>query len=242
MDKYTLLVAGGKYSNLESILGYVEKKYPRISIMRVEKGVELFYSLKKMYPTAILLDYMLPDISGLDFLDAIKKSKKFNNVPVLVMSGTYTEPADRAEAYLAGAASFIQIPTNNECDIEKWSEAFCKDLMYHIQKKGRNMKHINDSEFEEKVLKSNLPVLLDFYADWCTPCKRISPIVEEIAAEEEGKAVVYKVNVDENPDTPARLGISSLPALLFFKDGKEMERIIGVKSKQLISQSLKKLI
>ena len=104
------------------------------------------------------------------------------------------------------------------------------------------MKHINDSEFEEKVLKSNLPVLVDFYADWCAPCKRISPIVEEIAAEEEGKAVVYKVNVDENPDTPARLGISSLPALLFFKDGKEMERIIGVKSKQVISQSLKKLI
>ena len=100
----------------------------------------------------------------------------------------------------------------------------------------------DDSSFKEEVLKNNLPVLVDFYADWCGPCKRISPLVEEIAAEFEGKAAVFKMNVDDNSDTAASLNISSIPALIFFKDGKETDRLVGFCRKEQIKQMLEKLL
>ena len=102
--------------------------------------------------------------------------------------------------------------------------------------------HINDSSFKANVLENSLPVLVDFYADWCGPCKRVSPIVEEIASEYEGKAAVFKMNVDENSDTAAMLGISSIPALIFFKDGKETGRLIGFNRKEQIKQMLEKMM
>ena len=83
---------------------------------------------------------------------------------------------------------------------------------------------------------------MDFYADWCGPCKRVSPIVAQIADENEGKVEVYKMNVDDNPDTAANLGISSIPALVFFKNGKEMERMTGVRSKENIMRILESLM
>ncbi|MCR4819852.1 MAG: thioredoxin [Elusimicrobiales bacterium] len=101
---------------------------------------------------------------------------------------------------------------------------------------------ITDAEFDSKVLSGNVPAVVDFFADWCGPCKRMSPIVEELAAEFEGKANIFKMNVDDNPDTPAKFAISSIPAILFFKDGKEAGRFIGVNKKETFKQLLEKLI
>ena len=101
---------------------------------------------------------------------------------------------------------------------------------------------ITDAEFDSKVMSGNAPAIVDFFADRCGPCKRMSPIVEELAAEFEGKANIFKMNVDDNPDTPARFSISSIPAILFFKDGREAGRFIGVNKKETLKQLLEKLI
>ena len=101
--------------------------------------------------------------------------------------------------------------------------------------------HIKDSDFNALVLENEMPVLVDFYADWCGPCKRVAPLIEEIAEEYDGKACVYKMNVDENPDTAAMMKISSIPALFFFKNGKVEEHIVGVCRKEQIKQILDSL-
>ena len=79
--------------------------------------------------------------------------------------------------------------------------------------------HVSDSSFEQDVLKSNLPVLLDFWAEWCGPCKMIAPILDQIAAEYAGKVIVAKMNVDENPKTPMKFNVRGIPTLILFKNG-----------------------
>jgi thioredoxin 1 len=91
------------------------------------------------------------------------------------------------------------------------------------------------SEFEEMVLKSDVPVLVDFWAEWCTPCKAIGPTVEQIAAEYSGKAKVYKVDVDAHADLASQYGVMSIPALLVFKGGKVVDQMVGAGSKQTIA-------
>ncbi len=89
-----------------------------------------------------------------------------------------------------------------------------------------------DQNFEEEVLKSQTPVLVDFWAPWCGPCQMVGPIIEELAKEVEGKVKVGRLNVDENPQIAAKYGIMSIPTVIFFKEGKEVVRQIGLESKE----------
>lgn len=95
--------------------------------------------------------------------------------------------------------------------------------------------YVGDADFEEKVLKSDLPVLVDFWAEWCGPCKMIAPVLEEIAEEYDGKIRVAKLNIDENPATPPRYGIRGIPTLMLFKDGNVEATKVGAVSKSQLS-------
>lgn len=87
--------------------------------------------------------------------------------------------------------------------------------------------HVNDNEFENTVLKSSTPVVVDFWAPWCGPCKMIAPTLEKLAAEYDGKVAIAKVNTDENPEWMMKYGVQGIPTLLFIKDGKVNDKIVG---------------
>ncbi|RFM23111.1 MAG: thioredoxin [Candidatus Thermochlorobacter aerophilum] len=96
-----------------------------------------------------------------------------------------------------------------------------------------------DSNFETEVLQSDKPVLVDFWAEWCGPCRMIAPVIDELAAEYEGKAKIAKLNVDENQQVSMRYGIRSIPTLLIFKNGQVVDQIIGAVPKGVIENKLK---
>jgi thioredoxin 1 len=100
---------------------------------------------------------------------------------------------------------------------------------------------VNEANFESEVLRSNQPVLVDFWAEWCGPCKMLGPVLDEIALEQAGRAKVAKVNVDTNPGLAARFGIQAVPALLYFAGGEVRDQTVGVQGKQAIVSRLEKL-
>ena len=107
---------------------------------------------------------------------------------------------------------------------------------------GLGVLEVSDATFDQQVLKSEQPVLVDFWAVWCGPCKAIAPIVDNMANTYAGKLKVAKVNVDENGATPSRYGVRGIPALLFFKNGKVADQIVGFVTQDVIDEKIKSLL
>ncbi len=106
----------------------------------------------------------------------------------------------------------------------------------------KDLLHVNDKNFPDEVLKAPLPVLVDFWATWCGPCRSISPIVEALAKEFAGRVKVTKLNVDENPATPGQYGVRGIPTLILFKEGKVLDQIVGAVPKTRLVAMIEKAL
>jgi thioredoxin 1 len=103
-------------------------------------------------------------------------------------------------------------------------------------------KEVTDSNFEQVVIQSDKPVIVDFWAEWCGPCRMVGPIVEELSHEYEGKAVMTKCDVDSNPETPAKYGIRNIPTILFFKNGQVVDKQVGAVPKSVLVKKIEALL
>jgi thioredoxin 1 len=102
--------------------------------------------------------------------------------------------------------------------------------------------HFTDANFKKDVLESGIPVMVDFWATWCVPCKAIAPLVEELAKGYAGKMKIGKLNVEESPKTPSRYGVMSIPTLVFFKDGKVMGQVVGALNKTELKKKIEEYL
>jgi thioredoxin 1 len=107
---------------------------------------------------------------------------------------------------------------------------------------GEALVELSDATFDEEVLKSQVPALVDFWAPWCGPCKVVSPVVEELAQQYQGQIKVAKMNVDDNPTTPSKYGIRGIPTLILFKDGEVLDKVVGAVPKGNIEDLIKKAL
>ena len=107
---------------------------------------------------------------------------------------------------------------------------------------SENVSTLSDATFDEEIAGSAEPILVDFWAEWCGPCKMIAPTLAEIASEQRGKLTIGKLNVDDNPDTARRFDVMSIPTLLVFKDGQQVKRLVGAKGKGQLLQDLAEFI
>ncbi|MGA1843546.1 MAG: thioredoxin [bacterium] len=101
---------------------------------------------------------------------------------------------------------------------------------------------ITDEDFDQEVIRSTIPVLVDFWAAWCGPCKMIAPVLEELAKEYSGRIKIVKMNVDENMETPNNFSVRSIPTLILYKDGSEIDRMVGVVPKSTLEEMIKKAL
>lgn len=101
---------------------------------------------------------------------------------------------------------------------------------------------LSDDTFQSDVLENEKPVLVDFWAPWCQPCRMIAPVVEAVATANQGKLVVGKLNIDDSPQTPSQYGVHGIPTLVVFKGGKEVQRIVGVVDKSVIQKAVDKAL
>lgn len=131
MKPYSLLVIGGRGREPQQIAELIHSACPSMIVDTIPSGHEAFFYLCGKKPSAIMIDFMLPDIDGLSFLKIVHDSSRMAGIPVLIMSGTYTEPADRAAVLFAGASGFVQKPSANED--YGWGMAFCRELAYQLK-------------------------------------------------------------------------------------------------------------
>ncbi|CAK7013594.1 MAG: Thioredoxin 1 [Desulfovibrio sp.] len=101
---------------------------------------------------------------------------------------------------------------------------------------------VTDKDFDSVVLQSSIPVLVDFWAPWCGPCRAVAPVVEELAAEYQGKALIVKMDVDENPSTPGKYGIRAIPTLILFKNGEVVDQVTGAGTKSSLKDMIDKAL
>ena len=101
---------------------------------------------------------------------------------------------------------------------------------------------VNDENFDDEVLRSDIPVLVDFWAEWCGPCKVVGPTIEALASDYQGKVKVAKLNVDDNPEAAGRFGVRSIPTLIVFKDGEAQQAAVGVKPKGQLAELIEKVL
>jgi len=105
-----------------------------------------------------------------------------------------------------------------------------------------NVVNVNDQNFEQEVLNSNVPVLVDFAAEWCGPCKRLAPVIDELAGDFNGKALIARLDVDESQESASKFSIMSVPTLIFFKEGKPVDQVVGLVPKQSLADKLNALL
>jgi thioredoxin len=140
----------------------------------------------------------------------------------------------------AASVQIIGCPTcgaRNRIDPARVSEALCGKCRSPLSSEAKPI-HITDANFTSEVELSGLPVLVDFWAAWCGPCRMIAPIIEQLASEMAGRVRVGKLDVDANQATAARFRVQSIPSMLIFKDGLEVDRIVGAQSKEAIMRRL----
>ena len=101
---------------------------------------------------------------------------------------------------------------------------------------------VTKSNFQTEVLQSKVPILIDFWAQWCAPCRAVAPVLDELAAKFQGKFTVGKVNVDEHPELAAQFGILNIPTMIFLKNGQEVDRVVGLQPKSQLEAKIQKLI
>jgi|TARA_B100001013_G_scaffold228105_1_gene139845 thioredoxin 1 len=102
--------------------------------------------------------------------------------------------------------------------------------------------HVNQNSFDEEVLKSQIPVFVDFWAEWCGPCRAIAPVLESLAEDYDGKVKIVKINVDKETDLANKYNVSAIPSLIIVKDGKEIDRIVGGATKEVYAERINKVI
>ncbi len=134
--------------------------------------------------------------------------------------------------------------TEKDKELERLKERLAKELLRKLEEKRKmtgNIVHLSDSNFDEFIQKSPV-VVVDFWAEWCMPCRMIAPIIEDLAKEYAGKVLFGKLNVDENPETAERFQVFSIPTLVIIKNGREIERIVGYTPKNRIEAVLKRYL